>query len=80
MEQATSAAASLSWSSIIEFLKSNGIDSSTVVTLGKNLVVALVIFYVGRFAISIVVRGLRKLMQKQEVEKRSRPLSATWSA
>ena len=69
MEQVTSAAAGLSWSSIIEFLKSNGIDSSTVVTLGKNLVVALVIFYVGRFAISIVVRGLRKLMQKQEVDK-----------
>ena len=69
MEQATSAAASLSWSSIIEFLKNNGIDSSTVVTLGKNIVVALVIFYVGRIAISLVVRGLRKLMQKQEVDK-----------
>ena len=69
MEQATSVASSLSWSSIIEFLKNNGIDSSTVVTLGKNLVVALVIFYVGRFAISIIVRGLRKLMQKQEVDK-----------
>jgi small conductance mechanosensitive channel len=69
MEQATAAASSLSWNSIIEFLKSNGLDSSTVVTLGKNLVVALVIFYVGRFAISIVVRGLRKLMQKQEVDK-----------
>ena len=69
MEQATSAVSSLSWNSIIEFLKSNGIDSSTVVTLGKNIVVALVIFFVGRIAISLVVRGLRKLMQKQEVDK-----------
>jgi small conductance mechanosensitive channel len=69
MEQAASVTSSLSWSSIIEFLKNNGIDSSTVVTLGKNIVVALVIFYVGRFAISIIVRGLRKLMQKQEVDK-----------
>lgn len=69
MEQATAAASSLSWNSIIEFLKNNGIDSTTVVTLGKNIVVALVIFYVGRFAISIVVRGLRKLMQKREVDK-----------
>ncbi len=69
MEQATSAASSLSWNSIIEFLKSNGIDSSTVVALGKNIVVALVIFYVGRIAISLVVRGLRKLMQRQEVDK-----------
>jgi small conductance mechanosensitive channel len=69
MEQATSAASGLSWNSIIEFLKSNGIDSSTVVALGKNIVVALVIFYVGRIAISLVVRGLRKLMQRQEVDK-----------
>ena len=69
MEQATAAASSLSWTSIIEFLKNNGIDSTTVVTLGKNIVIALLIFYVGRFAISIVVRGLHKLMQKQGVDK-----------
>ncbi len=69
MEQATAAASSLSWTSIIEFLKNNGIDSTTVVTLGKNIVIALVIFYVGRLAISFVVRGLHKLMQKQGVDK-----------
>ena len=69
MEQATAAASSLSWTSIIEFLKDNGIDSTTVVTLGKNIVIALLIFYVGRLAISFVVRGLRKLMQKQGVDK-----------
>ena len=69
MEQATTAASSLSWTSIIEFLKDNGIDSTTVVTLGKNIVIALLIFYVGRIAISLIVRGLRKLMQKQEVDK-----------
>ena len=69
MEQATAAASSLSWTSIIEFLKDNGIDSTTVVTLGKNIVIALLIFYVGRIAIGFVVRGLRKLMQKQGVDK-----------
>jgi small conductance mechanosensitive channel len=69
MEQASNAASSLSLSSILEFLKNNGIDSSTIVTLGKNIVVALVIFYVGRMVISLVVRGLRKVMQKQEVDK-----------
>ena len=69
MEQAASAASSLSWSSIIEFLNNNGIDSTTLVTLGKNIVIALVIFYVGRIAISLVVRGLRKIMQRQEVDK-----------
>ncbi len=38
-------------------------------TFGKNLVIALLIFYAGRIAIGLVVRGLRKLMQKQEVDK-----------
>jgi len=69
MEQAASAASSLSWSSIVEFLKNNGIDSTTIVTLGKNIFIALLIFYVGRLAISLVVRGLRKVMQRQEVDK-----------
>ena len=69
MEQAVSATSSFSWTSIVEFLKDNGIDSGTIVTLGKNIVIALVIFYVGRIAISLVVRGLRKIMQRQEVDK-----------
>ena len=69
MEQVNSAASNLSLDSILEFLKNNGIDSSTVVTLGKNIVIALFIFYVGRMVIGLVVRGLRKVMQKQEVDK-----------
>jgi small conductance mechanosensitive channel len=68
MEKITSAASG-DWNSLVEFLKNNGIDSSTVVTFGKNIVIALVIFYVGRMAIGLVVRGLRKVMQKQEVDK-----------
>ncbi len=59
----------LSFSSIIEFLKQNGIDSTTVVTFGKNVVIALVIFYVGRVVINVIVRGLRGMMQRQEVDK-----------
>ena len=69
MEQASSAASNLSLDSILEFLKNNGIDSSTVVALGKNIVIALVIFYVGRMVVGLVVRGLRRVMQKQEVDK-----------
>ncbi len=37
--------------------------------LAKNVIIALVIFYVGRLVISLVVRGLRKLMQKQGIDK-----------
>lgn len=69
MNEISSAASGLTWSSIVEFLKNNGIDSSTVVSLGKNIVIALVIFYVGRMAIGLVVRALRTLMQNQEVDK-----------
>ncbi len=59
----------LSLNSIIEFLQQNGIDSSTIVNFGKNVVIALVIFYAGRVVINIVVRGLRRMMQRQEVDK-----------
>ena len=69
MDEITEAASGLNWNSIVEILKDNGIDSGTVVNFGKNLVIALLIFYVGRMAIALVVRGLRKLMQKQDVDK-----------
>ncbi len=69
MDEITEAASGLNWNSIVEFLKDNGIDSGTVVNFGKNLVIALLIFYVGRMVIALIVRGLRKLMQKQDVDK-----------
>ncbi|MGI9247680.1 MAG: mechanosensitive ion channel family protein [Woeseiaceae bacterium] len=69
MDEISTAASGLDWNGIVEFLKNNGIDSSTIVNFGKNLVIALVIFYVGRMAIGLAVRGLRKVMQKQEVDK-----------
>lgn len=69
MDEITSAASGFDWNSIFEFLKKNGIDSGTAVGLVKNIVVALIIFYVGRLAVSLVVRGLRKVMRKQNIEK-----------
>jgi len=69
MEEITSAASGFDWNGIFEFLKKNGIDSSTAVGLVKNIILALIIFYVGRLAVSLVVRGLRKLMHKQDVDK-----------
>lgn len=69
MDEITEAASGLNWSSIVEILKDNGIDSGTFVNFGKNLIIALLIFYVGRMAIALIVRGLRKLMQKQDVDK-----------
>jgi small conductance mechanosensitive channel len=69
MDEITNAASGVSWNSIVEFLKNNGIDSSTMVGFAKNIIIALVIFYVGRMAIGLVVRALRKLMQKQNIDK-----------
>ena len=69
MDEITSAASGLSWNNILEFLKNNGIDSSTMVGFAKNIVIALVIFYVGRMAIGLIVRALHKVMQKQNIDK-----------
>jgi small conductance mechanosensitive channel len=69
MEEITSAASGFDWNGIFEFLKKNGIDSGTAVGLVKNVIVALIIFYVGRMVVSLVVRGLRKFMRKQNIDK-----------
>ena len=69
MNENATAATGFSLDGALEFLKNNGIDSTSVVALGKNLVIALVIFYVGRLVVSLVVRGLRKVMQKNDVDK-----------
>ncbi len=69
MDDSTSTASGFDWNSMLEFLRNNGIDSGTVVDFGSNLILALAIFYVGRLAIGFVVRGLKKVMQKQAVEK-----------
>ncbi|MGI9238040.1 MAG: mechanosensitive ion channel family protein [Woeseiaceae bacterium] len=69
MNENATAANAFSLDGILEFLKNNGIDSGTAVNFGKNVVIALVIFYVGRMAIGLIVRALRKVMQKQGVEK-----------
>lgn len=69
MNENTSVADGFSLDGILEFLQNNGLDSSTLVALGKNLVIALLIFYIGRFVIGMVVSGLRKLLQKNSVDK-----------
>lgn len=69
MDEITSAASGFDWNGIFEFLKKNGIDSGTAVGLVKNIIIALIIFYVGRIAISLIVRGLHKVMRKQDVDK-----------
>ena len=51
------------WGQLLEMLQTKGID------FGINVVIALAIFYLGKMVISLVVRGIRKVMQRQEVDK-----------
>lgn len=69
VQEAADAVASMDPNRIMEFLQNNGLDSTTFVTLGKNLIVAILIYYIGGFVVRLVVGGLRKVMQRQNVEK-----------
>ena len=69
VQEAADAVASMDPNRIMEFLQNNGLDSSTFVALGKNIVIALLIYYIGRFIIRLVVGGLHKVMQRQNVDK-----------
>ena len=69
VQEAADAVASMDPNRILDFLQSNGLDSSAFVALGKNIVVALLIYYIGRFVIRLVVGGLRKVLQRQNVDK-----------
>ena len=48
---------------VIEYLQTDGL------AFGIDVAIALVIFFVGRIVISIIVRGISKTMQKNDVEK-----------
>ena len=53
----------IDWQALLEIAKTTGVE------FGINLLIALVIFYVGRLVARIVQRGLRKVMESQEVDK-----------
>jgi small conductance mechanosensitive channel len=63
MDKSKLAALEFDWNHLLELLQTKGVEFAV------NLVIALVIFYVGRVVVSLLVRGLRKIMQKQEVDK-----------
>ncbi len=58
MDEINKVTSGMNWQAAVQFLGDNGIDSGTIVGLVKNLVMALVIFYVGRMVISLLVGGL----------------------
>ena len=63
MDENTLPALGFTWDEAVTFLKTSALD------LGINLVTAIVIFYVGRIAVRLVTRGVRKVMEAQEIDK-----------
>ena len=50
------------WNQVIVMLKTTGVE------LAINLVTAIAIFYFGRMVVGLLMRGLKKMMQVQEVD------------
>ena len=63
MEELQNQALAFDWSNMIELVKTQGVE------LAINVASAIAIFYVGKIVVSMLVRGMRKVMQKQEVDK-----------
>lgn len=51
------------WDALLSTLQSGGIE------FGKNILIALAIFYFGRMIVRLVTRGVRKVMQAREIDK-----------
>jgi small conductance mechanosensitive channel len=51
------------WNYVINLVQTQGVD------FGLNLLKAIIIFYVGKMVIGLLVRGMRKVMQRQEVDQ-----------
>ena len=63
MNELSLAGFDFNWDSIVATLSTTGVD------FGIRVVTAIAIFYIGRLIVSLLTRGLRKLLQKQEVDK-----------
>ena len=51
------------WNELLVLAQTKGVDFAI------NLAIALAIFYVGKFVISLIVRGIRKVMRAQQIDK-----------
>ena len=59
--------AAFDWTTLPQLLQDKGLDIS--INFGIKAATALAIFLIGKFLIRLVVSGLRKVMQKQDVDK-----------
>jgi small conductance mechanosensitive channel len=52
----------ITWQEAVAFLKTSALE------FGINLVTAIIIFYVGRLGVNLITRGIRKVMDAQQVD------------
>ena len=63
MDETTLPNLGFTWDEVVTFLKTSAVDFAIA------LVTAIAIFYVGRIAVRLITRGLRKLMNAKEVDQ-----------
>ena len=63
MDENAAPAAGFDGAQVLEYLTTNSVD------LAINIAIAIAIFYGGKIVVSLFVRGLRKVMQKREVDR-----------
>jgi len=63
MDEITLPDMGFNWEEVVAMIKTTGIDFAV------NLVTAIAIFYVGRIVVRLITRGLRKVMDAQDVDK-----------
>ena len=63
MEETTSQGINMNWDELLTIVQEQGVD------LAINVAIAIAIFYIGKLVVSLIVRGMRKVMQRQEVDK-----------
>jgi small conductance mechanosensitive channel len=62
MDELTLPGIGFTWDEAVRFLQTSALD------FGINLVTAIVIFYVGRMVVRLITRGIRKVMEAQEID------------
>jgi small conductance mechanosensitive channel len=63
MEELQNQALAIDWTKMLDLVKTQGVE------LAINVATAIAIFYVGKMVVGMLVRGMRKVMQKQEIDK-----------
>ncbi len=63
MEETTVQGINMNWNELLTIVQEQGVD------LAINVAIAVAIFYIGKLVVSLIVRGMRKVMRRQEVDK-----------